>query len=218
MQRTALFLDFDNTITQGDVLDGIVERFSAGDDWRLWESEWQQGRLSTAECLERQVAGLRATEDELREHAQNVALDPGFARIVRWAATSRVPLRILSDNFRPIIEAVLAHHGHRGLSVVANELRFDGDRMVARFPHRDPACGRCAHCKAQHLRAAAGRRTIYVGDGLSDLCPARIANAVFAKDSLADALTHEAIGFHRYGSLDDVLAALPLLARGALAA
>src|SRR5262249_17004221 len=60
-----LFLDFDNTITVGDVLDGIIERFSPDAAWRGWEDEWRAGRLSAADCLSRQVGALRVTREAL---------------------------------------------------------------------------------------------------------------------------------------------------------
>jgi 2-hydroxy-3-keto-5-methylthiopentenyl-1-phosphate phosphatase len=43
-RRPALFFDFDNTLTAGDVLDKVIEAFSPDDAWRLWESEWDGGR------------------------------------------------------------------------------------------------------------------------------------------------------------------------------
>ena len=84
------------------------------------------------------------------------------------------------------------------------ELDYRDGRFVPRFPFRDPACPRCAHCKARHLRATTTRPRVYIGDGLSDLCPARVAEIVFAKDSLADALGREGISFFPFSRLTDV--------------
>jgi 2,3-diketo-5-methylthio-1-phosphopentane phosphatase len=201
----ALFLDFDNTITLGDVLDRVIERYSVTEAWREWEAEWQAGRMSTHECLRRQIGDLRASPEELRRFMSGVAIDPAFARIVAWAAANGVDLRILSDNFSPLIHAILDHHGLPAVPVFANELVFSAGRLEARFPFRDPACARCAHCKGQHLRAAKGRPRIYVGDGLSDVCPSLVADVVFAKDSLAADLARRGVPFRPYLTLDDVL-------------
>ena len=201
----ALFFDFDNTITLGDVLDRVIEAYSASESWREWEAEWQAGRMSTIECLRRQVADLRATPEELRRFMSQVRIDPDFPRIVAWAAANESDLRILSDNFSPLIAAILHQHGLSIVPVYANDLIFAEGRFEARFPFRDPTCVRCAHCKAQHLRITASRPRVYVGDGLSDVCPSLVADVVFAKDSLAAELRRRGVPFWHYGSLGDVL-------------
>ena len=204
--QPALFFDFDNTVTRGDVLDRVIERFSVSEAWREWETLWQQGRMSTVECLTRQVGGLRVAPEVLFAFLEHVEIDPHFARIVAWASEHGTPLRILSDNFKPLIEAILDRHGLRTVAVIANELAFDRDRLEPRFPWRDPACTRCAHCKARHLRVSAARPRVFVGDGLSDLCPSLVAEEVFAKDSLAETLSRRRIAFRGYKALDEVLA------------
>jgi len=203
-----LFFDFDNTITLGDVLDGIIERYSASEAWRDWEADWQAGRMSAHECLRRQVGDLRASPAELLDYVSTVHIDPAFPRIVAWARAQRADLRILSDNFSSFIATILAHQELSMVPVLANELVYAAGRFDARFPFRDPVCARCAHCKAQHLRNVAGRPRIYVGDGLSDICPSLVAVVVFAKDSLAVELGRRGVPFRPFLALDDVLAYL----------
>jgi 2,3-diketo-5-methylthio-1-phosphopentane phosphatase len=205
VKRPILFFDFDNTITRGDVLDEVIERFSAAPAWREWEAEWQAGRMSTADCLALQMGNLRASPEALREFVSEASIDPAFAAIVDWARRESVEVRIVSDSFSLLIGAILARHGLSHVPVFANELDFRGDVPVARFPFRDPACPRCAHCKARHLRAIADRARIYVGDGLSDVCPALIADVVYAKDSLAADLARRGVPFRPFASLAEVL-------------
>ena len=214
----ALFFDFDNTITLGDVLDRVIERHSASGAWREWEAEWQAGRMSTVECLTRQVANLRISREELDRVMRDVKIDPDFPGIVAWAAAHGADLRILSDNFNPLIHAILQHQGLDAVPVFANELVFSGDRLEARFPWRHPDCARCAHCKAQHLRTAKARPRIFVGDGLSDVCPSLVAEVVFAKDSLAQDLSRRGVAFRPYRALGDVLGFLEARHGGPLAA
>jgi 2,3-diketo-5-methylthio-1-phosphopentane phosphatase len=201
----ALFLDFDNTITVGDVLDRVIERYSASEAWREWETEWQCGRMSTPECLRRQLGDLRVSPEELHGFMSDVEIDPAFPRMIAWAAAKGVDLCILSDNFLSLIQAILEHQKLPAVPVYANELVFAAGRFEARFPHRDPACPRCAHCKAQHLRAVEGKHRIYVGDGLSDVCPSLVADVVFAKASLAAHLRNRGVAYRPYRTLDDVL-------------
>ena len=208
MRRPALFFDFDNTISVGDVLDGVIERFSGTDAWRRWEAEWQAGRLATLECLALQVGDLRGPLSDLVAFANAVPIDPGFARIEAWARERGYGIEILSDNFRPFIAAILAREGLSHVPVFANELDSAGGRHAARFPLRDPDCARCAHCKALRLRAAAGGTRVFVGDGLSDVCGALAADLVYAKDSLARTLAARGVPFEPYATLDEVLESL----------
>lgn len=211
MDKLALFLDFDNTITRGDVLDSVIEQFSPNDRWREWEQAWQEGRISTQECLLRQMANLRVTAAELLDFVSIIEIDPHFAQIVEWSAKEQVGLTIVSDNFSLLVQAILRNNGIRGTPVFANELAFSGDCVEATFPYRDPLCPRCAHCKAQHLSHCGARPRIFVGDGLSDICPARCADIVFAKDSLAKYLKQRGVPFSPFDSLQPVLKFLETL-------
>ena len=203
--RPALFLDFDNTITRGDVLDAVIDSYSRDNRWREWERAWQEGRLSTRECLRRQMGNLRVTRAELLNYVSATEIDPCFVQIADWAARVQAPLTIVSDNFSLLIHAILERHGIRAVPVFANELKFSADRVEALFPYLDPACPRCANCKAQHLRRWRDRVTVFAGDGLSDLCAARAAHVVFAKDSLAEYLGEHGVAFSPFVSLQTVL-------------
>ena len=200
-----IFLDFDNTVTRGDVLDRVIERYSPTDSWRDWEAEWQAGRMSTVECLRRQVGALRATREELERFAATVEVDPGFALLAEWSAHRGVKLSILSDNFVPLIRVILQREGLGAIPVFANELSFEGTRPQPRFPWYDRGCGRCAHCKAIRVGASTARPRVFVGDGLSDVCGANAADIVFAKDSLAADLRRRRVPFHAWTTLADVL-------------
>ena len=201
----ALFLDFDNTITRGDVLDCVLERYSASEAWRDWEAEWQSGRISTRECLERQTADLRVTLEELIRFTDSIDVDAAFGPLLSWTAEREIETSIVSDNFQVLIEAMLRRRGLPLVPIYANALAFTGNRPRASFPIHDPACERCAHCKAQHLRRVSDRRRIFAGDGLSDICPALSADVVFAKDSLAAHLGANGRTYGRFRSLDDIL-------------
>lgn len=209
--KPVLFLDFDNTITRGDVLDAVIERFSPNERWREWEQSWREGRLSTQECLRQQMANLRLSAPELLDFISTTVIDPYFASIVDWSASEQVQLTIVSDSFSVLIQAILRNNGVKAVPVLANELVFSGDRVEAIFPYRDPSCPRCAHCKGQHLRRASNLNRIFVGDGLSDICPALNADVVFAKDSLAEYLAERGVPFSPFSSLQPVLQFLETL-------
>ena len=202
--RPVLVFDFDNTITHGDVLDQVIERFTVTDDWRRWEDAWSRGEVSTRQCLENQVAGLVASQAELLDFVADFPIDPNFETIVRWAASEQIQLIIVSDNFSCLVREILSGNVFADIPLFANKLTFSGNRPKAHFPYTSRDCARCANCKVTHFKSFLGRNTIYVGDGLSDVCPALEADLVFAKDSLAEYLGSRDVAFQPFVSLDTV--------------
>src|SRR5690349_1117460 len=150
--KPALFFDFDNTLTRGDVLDELIERYSPNEAWRDWEEAWQQGRLAARECLQLQVENMRVSRERLLDDVARVRIDPVFAEIVDWARHRGVAVRIVSDSFLPLITHILAANGITGVPVFANHLDFaPGKRLLPWFPHYDPASACSANAKARHL-------------------------------------------------------------------
>ncbi len=205
MRKPVLVFDFDNTLTEGDVLDDVIERFSPNDAWRAWEREWAEGRMSARECLKLQVENLRVTREMLFEHLSSVRVDPAFARILEWARDRQVDTIIVSDSFEPLIRHILGNNAIEGVPVFANALAFDGDRLKPSFPHYDPAFPRSANAKAKHLAPYSGCTIVFAGDGRSDLDAALASDVVFAKDSLARDLEARGMAFRPFNRLGTVL-------------
>jgi len=203
--KPALFFDFDNTLTEGDVLDQIIERFSPDERWRDWEHEWAEGRLPARECLRLQIENLRVSRETLFDYLSAVRVDPAFSDILGWAAARDVEVSIVSDSFAPLIRNILENNGIAPLPVFANELAFDGARLRPSFPFADPRCMRSANAKARHLLPYRGHRIVFAGDGHSDLDAALAADVVFAKDTLARELESRSVAFRPFDTLAPVL-------------
>jgi 2-hydroxy-3-keto-5-methylthiopentenyl-1-phosphate phosphatase len=206
----ALFFDFDNTLTQGDLLDALIEAYSPNEAWREWERAWTAGEMAASECLRLQVENLCVSREALLEHLGGVRIDPAFAQIVAWARRHDAPLAIVSDSFVPLIEQVLRANGVDGVAIFANELEFGAQgRLSTRFPFCDPQLPRSANAKARHLAPYRGLRSIvFAGDGRSDLDAALAADVVFAKALLAEEMAALGLAFRPFATLDAVLAFL----------
>ena len=182
------FFDFDNTLTTFDVFDEILERFSVDDEWRKLEEAWQAGKIGSKECLEGQLRSVRVTKERLARYLSTVTIDPHFHELLALFKGQKIPVVIVSDNFSFIVREILRRNGISGVRVYYNRVRFSRDRMIPSFPYGNGECSRCAHCKKVHLLNHKGKTHIYVGDGLSDICPAEEADLVFAKGSLLEYL------------------------------
>lgn len=204
MKPVIVFFDFDNTLTDFDVLDAVIRRFSVNEDWVTFEEAWQAGNIGSKECLEGQLQSLRLDQKVLSNYLKTIKLDPYFKKLLTLLNHEKIESMILSDSFSYFIHEILGHHQITGIPVYANELEFDYDRLIPSFPFQSPDCRRCAHCKKQHVLKAADKITVYIGDGLSDICPAEHADIVFAKGKLYEHFQKIGKPCKHFQSLQDI--------------
>jgi len=199
-----VFFDFDNTITCADVLGAVIERFSINDEWKPAEAAWRSGQIGSRECLEIQLKGVRVKREKLIRLITGIPIDHSFVKLLRYLNQNQIPFMIVSDSFSWLIRTVLNHHGIHDVPIFANRLEFDRDRLVPSFPFLSPDCSKCAHCKKIHLLKNAGKTRIYIGDGISDVCPAMEAEIVFAKGDLAQYLECKGRSYFPFQGLETV--------------
>jgi 2-hydroxy-3-keto-5-methylthiopentenyl-1-phosphate phosphatase len=181
-----VYIDFDGTIAPGDPTDSIFARF-ADPYWQVIEEEWQQGRSSSWETMQRQVALIRATPNELDAFVDTVRIDPGFPEFVRICKSRGAAVTVVSDGFDRVVGAVLAKAG-LDLPYRANAFTPVGtDRWQLKFPHKQNSCvSRMGNCKCSHQAAGPNALHVMVGDGRSDFCIAEHSHLVLAKGRLID--------------------------------
>ncbi len=206
LSNCRVFFDFDNTMTTSDVLDDVIRRFSINDQWMALEKAWLEGQIGTKECLEGQLRNVRVTKSALYKFLKKIELDPHFHQLLALLVREGLKPVILSDNFTHIIEGILEYHGIKDLKVYGNNLRFYRDHIIPSFPYDNPFCLTCAHCKKIHLTKdkTENKLIVFVGDGRSDFCPARVSDIVFAKDKLLSFMTKEELPCIPYKDLGDL--------------
>jgi 2,3-diketo-5-methylthio-1-phosphopentane phosphatase len=202
-----IYFDFDNTITDFDILDDIIQRFSINDDWKRIEEDWASGAIGSRECLEQQFAQVRVSAGAFQDYLATIKIDPAFPDILRLLHSKQVEPVIVSDSFSMIIARILANNGIVGLKILSNEMTLEGDKPVLTFPYFHSICTRCGNCKTSHLlqrNRPSGTKKIYVGDGQSDVCPAGFCEILFAKGSLLkhySSLRKDCIPFQNLGTV-----------------
>jgi 2-hydroxy-3-keto-5-methylthiopentenyl-1-phosphate phosphatase len=199
--RLAVLLDFDGTVAPDDPTDRLLDRF-ATPEWRAVEAEWQAGRMTSRECMQRQAVMLRATPGELDAAIGTIRIDPGFHDFVSLCRRRGVDVTIVSDGFDRVVRAVLAR---AGLSVpfFANALEWQGaNRWRLCLPHARADCrAGAANCKCAH--GALGGACVVVGDGRSDFCMAVRARFVIAKGTLAEFCRARGLTHVSFRNFDD---------------
>lgn len=206
LRDCAVFFDFDNTITPFDVLDSIVETFSVNKKWQDFEAAWKKGRIGSKDCLSGQLRSVRVEKKGLDRYLAGIRVDPYFKKIITLLKKNGVKPVIVSDSFLYFIRSILRNNGIKDVKILSNIIKLSRGRLIPFFPHQHDSCTICGNCKTGHL--AKGRSVekviIYVGDGLSDLCPSKNSDIVFAKGNLKKYLLKEGKPFISFNDLKDV--------------
>lgn len=192
MKQLKFFLDFDGTVSSGDVVDLVLDRFASA-EWRDVEKEWAAGKIGSRECLSRQFALVKAAQKELEALISGIKVDPGFNAFLAAAAELSVPVTVVSDGFDFFIERILANNiGDplllKNLAVFSNRLALKEGSFTASFASNGECGHNCGNCKPAVLKRLAGKNdfVIFVGDGLSDRFAAEVSDLTFAKGKLLD--------------------------------
>ncbi len=209
-----MWIDFDGTISQRDVLDELIRKFAKNDSWRLIEERWAAGLIGSFDCLREEFALLRVSAPELTDFVRRIPIDPGFNDLIKIFQSLGVPVAILSDGVERFIRLILAENGFSDIPIYANRIAHKGDRLSLRCHLRSSLCeSGAAHCKCSTAAriGQAAKKSIYIGDGRSDLCPAYKADVVFAKGVLAKELARRQKSHISYNTLRDVIARLQMV-------
>ncbi|HHW14655.1 MAG TPA: MtnX-like HAD-IB family phosphatase [Firmicutes bacterium] len=196
-------LDWDGTVTWQDAQVLLLNAFGRP-DWAAVENEVYARGLGSRAAYPLIYEGFRVPAAEVAAFVQeHVHLDPGFPSLARFCRNHGIPLQIVSDGQRFYIERLLAAAGLDWVPVAANAAWFTAEGVRLSFVEPPGGCGRCGNCKRRwvdefHRR---GYRVLYAGDGRTDRCAARRADAVFARGSLLAFCQAEGLACHPLESL-----------------
>ncbi|HVY62661.1 MAG TPA: MtnX-like HAD-IB family phosphatase [Planctomycetota bacterium] len=210
---TTIFVDFDGTITEHDLLDRIAQTFGDPEVYAEVDAGLDENRFTLHEVLRREFEPVRAplaeVVDWVLEHA---SIRPGFAELVALARERGWRLVVLSSGFEELIAPVLEREG-LDVELVSNAVDPDPGGWRVRFRDEEP-CLVCGEpCKRGAVRELAdGDRVVYVGDGISDRCGAEASDLVFARRSLARYLDEQGIAFRPFDDFHEVAAGIEAFA------
>lgn len=207
-----VFVDFDGTITLDDVGVGLFNAFG-GEASVALVNAYHARAISARQCFEGQAEAVGAvTRDALDAWIDTQTVDPAFGGFRDFCAASGIGLTILSDGLDYYIARLLGRSGLQAIDRHSNLLRLVGAggegkvRLAIEFPAENPECSRCACCKRNIMLSLAGEDDIivYVGEGISDQCPAEYADIVFAKKTLQRYCQDKNISYLPWNTFDDV--------------
>ncbi|NQS98731.1 MAG: MtnX-like HAD-IB family phosphatase [candidate division Zixibacteria bacterium] len=206
LEPIAVFSDFDGTVTTKDTTVLLLELFG-NPAWLDIEERMLAGEISEAEGMSAEFALINTSwEEAIGAILNEIHLDSTFPGFIAWLGEAGVPITILSGGVEEISRGLLKKHGIEELEVYANRLHVENNRWTLIPSDRPKIKGLCNHCKTFSVLESqqAGYRTVYIGDGFTDRCPAGKADIIFAKDDLAAYCELNSIEFHCFRDFTDI--------------
>ena len=214
-----VFCDFDGTISEEDVLDKVFNHFGDEEVHKL-EEKFKQGVIDDKETLIKKWQRISLSEKKFKDFIfEQVRLDPFFDQFYNLLKKQGIKLIIVSGGFNNYIKLLLKDLGlTREVEVFGNYLEFKNGLVIPHFLHDIDSChqhfGVCGSCKYQVLNKykTSGKKYLYIGDGLTDRCPAEEADLVLAKkgELLEEYCQQNEISYFSFANFKEVIEILDL--------
>jgi 2-hydroxy-3-keto-5-methylthiopentenyl-1-phosphate phosphatase len=179
--------DFDGTFTAKDIGNRIFTHFSDGRNLELVQN-WKKRLISSRECLRGEAALINTTPEQLFSFLETFSLASGALEFHAAISRLNIPFFILSDGLDIYIENILKRYGLDEIRYFSNRGIIKNGQLIIDFPFDNDGCPRCGCCKGARIREIRrefpGRKVVFIGDGLSDICALPESDIVFARGDL----------------------------------
>ena len=210
--KTLVQCDFDGTVTEEDVSFIILDAFARG-DWRKLLADYRANKISVDRFNRQAFALVKASRETLTEFVKGKArVRSGFRELIDYCHQKGFRPVIVSNGLKFYIDIILGDAGITDIEVFAAQTRFHPEGIEVRYigPDGGQADNGLKELYAR-LFISRGYRLIYLGNGISDIYPARLAHYVFARDDLLSLCSRENIPCTPFTDLNDVVRGLELL-------
>ena len=212
--KTIVQCDFDGTITEKDVSFLLLDTFTNG-NWRQLLEGYRGGKISVGVLNTKAFAMVRADEQTLLEFIfkkRKVSIRAGFDQLLAYCSKKGFEFAIISNGLDFYIEAILRDIGVKNIEVFAAQTQFRPGGLVVKYIGPD---GRQLQegFKDAHIESflKEGYRVVYIGNGTSDIPPAKQAHHVFATGDLLAYCKKATLDCTPFTDLNDVVRGLELL-------
>jgi len=214
--KIAVQLDFDGTITEEDVSFLLLDTY-VGPQWRVELKEYTAGRIAVGTFNKRVFGMMKASRQAMTGlilTSPRVKIRPGFPELVDYCRRRGFKPVIVSNGLSFYIEAILKKLGIDGIEIHAAENRFHPGGMEVRYVGPDGSEREAGFKEAYtELLLGEGYDIVYVGNGRSDIHPARRAVKVFAIDDLLRVCRQAGLACTPFTDLHDVIRGLEEIGR-----
>jgi 2-hydroxy-3-keto-5-methylthiopentenyl-1-phosphate phosphatase len=203
---TLVQCDFDGTVTEEDTSFFLLDAFAQG-DWRRLLREYKEHKISVGEFNTKAFAMVKADKPALLEALKGeVKVRAGFHELVNYCLKKGLRLVIVSNGLDFYIKAVLKNLGLDNIEVHAAQASFYPEGMKVQYVGPD---GKRLDDGVKETYTQAflklGYRVIYVGNGDSDVAPAKYAHHVFATGELLAYCRENNLNYKPFENFIDVV-------------
>lgn len=183
--KTLVQCDFDGTVTESDISFLILDAFGRS-DWEKLFKDYQQAKLSLGRFNTDAFSSVKADRDKLLELVRKGAkVRPGLLELVDCCRSRGFRFVIVSNGLRFYIDDIFRNLGLTDIETFAAETRFHPDGLKVQYVGPDgKVLDNDFKLAYTNSFLEQGYRIIYLGDGSSDLAPARKSERIFATGSL----------------------------------
>jgi len=212
--KTVVQCDFDGTITDKDISFLLMDRFGEP-GWRHMLQDYQEGRISVGAFNRIAFATIKAGEPAILDFVLNSGefnIRPGLPELLGYCTDNGLEFVIISNGQDFYIDAILAKLGINHIKAFAATSRFTPEGIEVNYIGPDGTILEdCFKETRTRLFLKEGYRVIYIGNGISDIYPARLAHHVFATGDLLEQCHKENLKCTPFNDLNDVVSGLKRL-------
>lgn len=212
VMKTIVQCDFDGTITQEDQSFLLLDTFGKG-NWRQLLTEYREGKISVSQFNIKAFAMVKEDKQTLLDFiTDKVKIRTGFSELLTYCRRNGFQFIIVSNGLDFYINAILKHIGVQNIKVFAAQAHFGSGGIEVKYMGLNESHLE-GDFKETYVRSflADGYRVIYVGNGLSDISPAKQAHHIFARDELLAYCKEASLNCTPFIDLNDVVRGLELL-------
>ncbi len=209
VRKPMIFCDFDGTITNSDNIIAIMKKF-APEEWDEIKNKVLSQEISIKEGVGRMFALLPSErKEDISEYIINHAkIRDGFKEFVTFTKEEGIPLYIVSGGIDFFVEPLLQGLVEEG-NIYCNGSDFSGGKINILWPYScDEKCDNdCGCCKPSIIRKLADSNShkIVIGDSITDLEAAKLADQVIARNFLIKKCEEHAIVYSPFETFYDVM-------------
>ncbi|THE09682.1 2-hydroxy-3-keto-5-methylthiopentenyl-1-phosphate phosphatase [Bacillus timonensis] len=209
MNKPIIFCDFDGTITNTDNIIAIMKKF-APSGWEKIKKQVLSEEIPIQEGVSNMFSLLpSAWRGEITNYILNHAeIRDGFTEFVAFTKEQGIPLYIVSGGIdffvEPLLEGLITKE-----QIYCNQSDFSNERINIMWPYTcDDYCkNECGCCKPSLIRKLTSNDhyKIVIGDSITDLQAAKLADKVIARDFLIKKCEELGIDYSSFHSFFDVI-------------
>ncbi|WNB90655.1 2-hydroxy-3-keto-5-methylthiopentenyl-1-phosphate phosphatase [Bacillus sp. NEB1478] len=212
--QPVIFCDFDGTVTEKDNIVAIMEEFSP-EGWQPIVNNILNESISIREGVGKLFSRISANKrnDIIQFVLTRSKIRDGFEEFINFTKKENIPLYIVSGGIDFFVHPVLENKLETE-HIICNGSIFTKDFIEITWPNScDEQCTNdCGCCKPSVIRNLEEKhphsQKIVIGDSITDLQAAKLADVVFARDYLIEKCKENSIPYTPFETFFDVIHAL----------